>query len=408
MSKPTVVIISDHGSVVGGAEKVAFGSALGLLERGYEVHAVIGTGEPDSSLTEAGIQFHRLQRDTYWMEWGRASKFGKLQTFWGDPELKTQLHKTFSAFDPASTVFHFHVFYSFLTVAALDLAVAMGFRCYVTCHDYNIACTSSTFYDSTNDRPCGQRALSVGCYKCLCLGPWSGAAKMVRFGRTWKQHHLSRTLDRVAGFLFVSEKSRTILAPYLPHATPKELLLNPIEVPTEVAATPFRDRPRYLWLGRMVQEKGPLVAAEAARQAGVRLTFGGDGPLMESIKEQYPEHEYLGWVNSERVRTLYAESRAVLMTSQWFETASLVTLDAMAQGVAPIVADITVATDWFEEGVSGRSFRYDNPSALAEVLSDFQDDAYAERLGRAARERFMVNPPTMEKHLDQLETLYSG
>lgn len=408
MPKPTVVIVSDHGSVVGGAEKVAFGSALGLVKRGYRVHAIIGTGEPDDRLVEAGITFHTVRHDAYWMEWGRASKVGKIQTFWGDPVLQDQLRKAFAQFDPATTVIHFHVFYSFLTNAALDVAVAMGFRCFVTCHDYNIACTSSTFYDSLAERSCGQKALSVGCYKCQCFGTGSVAVKTLRFGRAWKQHFLRGTLGRVSAFLFVSEKSRSILTPYLPAKVQKDVLLNPIEVPLEVANTEFKDRNRYLWLGRMVKEKGPWVAAEGAKQAGVGLTFGGDGPLLEKMQRDFPEHEFLGWVNSEKVRELYGQSRAVLMTSQWFETASLVTLDAMAQGVAPIVADITVATDWFEEGVSGRSFQFDDPASLAKVLSDFKDDAYAERLGMAARAKFMVDPPTMEKHLDQLEKLYAG
>lgn len=408
MPKPTVVIVSDHGSVVGGAEKVAFGSALGLIDRGYSVHAVIGTGEPDTHLVEAGITFHTVKRDAYWMEWGRASKSGKIQTFWGDPEVQNQLRKTFAQFDPATTVFHFHVFYSFLTNAALGVAVAMGFRCFVTCHDYNIACTSSTFYDSLNERPCGQKALSVGCYRCQCFGTGSIAVKTLRFGRAWKQHHLKGTLGRVSAFLFVSEKSRSILTPYLPNRVRKDVLLNPIEVPEAVASTPFQDRSRYLWLGRMVKEKGPWVAAEGAKRAGVRLTFGGDGPLLEQMQRNFPEHEFLGWVNSARVQELYGQSRAFLMTSQWFETASLVTLDAMAQGVAPIVSDITVATDWFDEGISGRSFPFDDPDALAIVLRDFASDEYAERLGNAARAKFMVDPPTMDKHLDQLEKLYAG
>jgi len=406
MPKPTVVIVSDHGSVVGGAEKVAFGSAVGLLERRYDVHALIGTGEIEPSLREQGLKGESAHFDTYWSEWFKLGKVGMFRNLLsnGRPEAwaRTQLAK----FDPATTVLHFHVFYSFLTNAVLDVAIQMGFRCFVTCHDYNLVCPSSTFFHTGTGKPCGQKALSAGCFKCDCFGPNSGYIKTLRFARTWRLHKLSSALSKVERFLFVSEKSGQILRPYLPSGAKGQVLLNPVEFDPEFVPASIADRPLFLWLGRMVQEKGPRIAAEAGRLAGVKITFGGEGGQLESIRNEYPEHEYLGWVNGNRVQELYAQSKATLMTSQWYETASLVTLDSMAKGVAPIVADVTVATDWFDEGVSGRSFRYDDPVALAKVLEDFKDDAYAERLGRAAREKFMVDPPTMEKHLDQLEALY--
>jgi glycosyltransferase involved in cell wall biosynthesis len=102
--------------------------------------------------------------------------------------------------------------------------------------------------------------------------------------------------------------------------------------------------PLVLFVGRLAEAKGVREAVKAWRRSGVELplVLAGTGPLRaeleaEAAREKVPPLEVLGWVERERLSSLYARAAAVLLPSRWQEPFGIVGIEALSFGV-PVVA----------------------------------------------------------------------
>ena len=94
-----------------------------------------------------------------------------------------------------------------------------------------------------------------------------------------------------------------------------------------------------LVLGRLDAEKGVMLAAAAAQQAGLPIVFAGDGPLRaRGGGGRRHGHRLAGR------RTAYGrhwrQARCLVFPSRWYETFGLVVEEAAARGVPAIVSDV--------------------------------------------------------------------
>jgi glycosyltransferase involved in cell wall biosynthesis len=106
--------------------------------------------------------------------------------------------------------------------------------------------------------------------------------------------------------------------------------------------------PFFVWLGKFVPEKGPLLAIEAAKRANVPLVLAGvvDRAIETSV-EYFREQveplidnkmiKYIGPVNLEQKITLLSSARGFLYPIAWEEPGATVVLEAMALG-CPVIA----------------------------------------------------------------------
>jgi glycosyltransferase involved in cell wall biosynthesis len=99
------------------------------------------------------------------------------------------------------------------------------------------------------------------------------------------------------------------------------------------------------FLGRMAPCKGPHLAIEAARLAGIRIKLAGE---IQPMFQDYWDHsvkplingtdvEYVGEADFDLKNELLARARAVLFPIQWEEPFGLVMIEAMACGT-PVLA----------------------------------------------------------------------
>ncbi len=175
---------------------------------------------------------------------------------------------------------------------------------------------------------------------------------------------------------------------------------------------------RLLFAGRLVKEKGILVALQALSLLAhtnlskkIRLDIAGSGP--EPYVKQL-EHEavnlglsqvvqFLGPLEHDRLIASYEGYDAVLFPSLWVEPFGVVVLEAMARGTCVIASDLGGPSEIITHEKDGLLVRPNDPEALAQaVLRLARTPALVEELGQAAiqtiRQRFIF-----EKTVDPVE-----
>jgi glycosyltransferase involved in cell wall biosynthesis len=161
-------------------------------------------------------------------------------------------------------------------------------------------------------------------------------------------------------------------------------------------------RPRILFVGRMVEKKGPHVLinafAEVHRRVGdAELVMIGDGPLLESCRGpadslQVPV-QFLGAVNHARVNAEMEQARVFCLPSITAgngdaEGLSIAIIEAQATGVPVVTSARGGVGEAIEHGVTGYGFPEGNVDALsAALIPVLTDDRVAAITSAAARDR---------------------
>jgi glycosyltransferase involved in cell wall biosynthesis len=130
-----------------------------------------------------------------------------------------------------------------------------------------------------------------------------------------------------------------------------------------VDSFPFRaDKDDYLiWLGRFNPDKGPGLAIDAARAAGMRIVLAGKrsepGEIAffdaEIAPRLGPGVEYVGEADATLKRELLAGARALAFPLQWDEPFGMVMIEAMACGTPVVTLRHGSVPEVVAHGVTG-------------------------------------------------------
>lgn len=192
----------------------------------------------------------------------------------------------------------------------------------------------------------------------------------------------------------------------LPSASP--------EVDVPFVAPPHDGVPRFVFLGRLVPQKGAQWLLHAVRDVmtDIRVDIAGDGDSLEEL--QYTANQlgiadrvtFHGWLPPESVARLIQDARAVIVPSVWNEPAGLATLEAAAYG-RPVIASAVGGIPEYAHPDFALLIPPNDVAELAACITRLsRDHALAERLGRKgrdlARSRF-----SMGKFMHELEKFYA-
>jgi glycosyltransferase involved in cell wall biosynthesis len=127
----------------------------------------------------------------------------------------------------------------------------------------------------------------------------------------------------------------------------------------DTSAFPFGsgDGGYLLFLGRMIEDKGPAEAIKIARQLDLPLILAG--PAEETFDEQIAPHvdgdqiQYVGRVEPAERNRLLAGARALLYPLLYPEPFGLVVIEAMACGTPVVATGIGAVPELVEPGLTG-------------------------------------------------------
>ncbi len=396
-----VVIVSDFGSVNGGAAKVAIESARGLAEAGVEVVFACAIAPVSERLTHPNISVELFGADEVWKVGSRLA--AARQGVWN--EAAHSWLKALLARQPAGTVVHLHQWTKAFSPAAIAAAGESGRPVVVTMHDYFSFCPAGGYFDFQKGRPCDKVPMGPACVTTNCDRA-SYAHKLVRVARQWRS-------DRALGacrdltFIHVSDFARRFAQPFLPaharHATVENMMEADKRPPADVAANGHA-----LFLGRFTQEKAADLLAAAAREAGMPVRFVGEGPLADDIRRVNPQADMRGWVGPDKVFDEIARARVLVLPSIWFEPGPLVVAEARSVGVPVILARTTGPASWIADGEDGWLVDGGDLGQLTAALVAARDDARLGAMGRAAHANYWRDPLTTARHVARTVEAYAS
>lgn len=161
----------------------------------------------------------------------------------------------------------------------------------------------------------------------------------------------------------------------------------------------------FVWLGRFVPEKGPHLAIEAAKKAGVPLVLAGtiDRHVQESVsyfeQEIKPQLDgqqitYIGPVDMKQKIDFLSRARGMLNPIQWEEPFGMVMIEAMALGCPVIAFDRGAAAEIVTHGKSG--FLVEDVHEMVQYIARI--DELDRREVRAHVERHFTTRAMTEKY----------
>jgi len=282
-----------------------------------------------------------------------------------------------------------------------------------TMHGHQGGCPSGSRYLARPGTPCDRTYSLAGCLwghvvdRCGSVRPNNLTDNFTRIHRELEQAERIPTYT-VSNFL--RDKMR--------RAGCSSDQLCTLHSPAPASEEPFtpvpqNDPPRFLFLGRLVPEKGLawLLRAVAHTDEAVHLDVAGTGPRQEALQALaddlgVDDHvSFHGWVESDRVPGLIRSARAVVFPSVWHEPAGLITLEAAAQGRPLIAGRVGGIPEYTDEAYATLVDARD-VSGLARAIDRLA--RAPQRANRMGQEGYEAAQSTfsMDRFLNQLHTFY--
>ena len=397
-----VVIVTDSLSIDGGSSSVALRSAVALARTGLNVTVFAASGDASPEL----LSCPNLRVISTGQGDALSAKnplAGAVRGLW-NRRVYRAMGDLLTTLDRATTVVHLHGWTKALSSSVVASVVRSRFRIVLTLHEYFTACPIGCLYLHRDRKVCTLKPMSLACITTDCDSR-NYLVKLYRVARQAVQLTAGRIPSGISHYITVSNFSRRIIESALPPNRTMYAIDNPIDAVREVRIT-AETKTGVLFIGRLSAEKGGVLLAEAARVAGVSVTFVGDGPDRAAIEAANPSARITGWVDRSGVSAALRDARCIVMPSLWYETLGLVVLEAAALGIPAIVPEGTAARDLVAVGITGLSFERGSVSALAAQLAMLADDGTVERMSRSTYDAFWSKPPTMALHVERLRSAY--
>ena len=274
--------------------------------------------------------------------------------------------------------------------------------------------------------------LKIGCPSKLMLAP-DGVCERCKGGKTWNAVQqrcqkdslalsavvaLETTLHRALGsynknidlFILPSHFHRNKLVEWGLPEEKTRYLPNAVDV-TEMVAD-FTPGERFVFVGRLSEEKGLLTFVQAVADAGVAATIVGTGPQEEELRALVERTganvEFAGYQTGDALFDIVRSAKALVLPSECYENAPVVLLEAYGVGTPVLGSDLGGIPELIREGETGLLATAGDAASFATQLAAMQamSNDELETMARAGR-AFVETRFTRERYLEDLLGIYA-
>lgn len=358
-----LVVLNDFSSVNGGASSLAIANANLLAAMGVHVTFLSGEHGPADGALNAGVS--RLGLDGEALDPARPLNNAINGLY--NPAAQRFLADWIDAHDTPHTVYHLHGWSKIFSPSIFKALAPVSSRTLVHAHDYFPACPNGAFINYPQMKECHLLPSQMGCVLSNC-DQRSYPQKLWRVVR----HEIKNRWFNLKDSTFKIALPHEAMRAYFTRSGCTDetvfTIPNPV-VPFTDTRIPAESNAEFLFIGRLVPEKGVDTFLAAAQRAQVKAKVIGAGPLLEPLKAQYPGVEFTGWQDHDTIGAHLHNARAVIMPSRLRETFGLVAIESIASGIPVVVSTSSaVATDLVRMN-AGMTVAPDDVETLSQVMA---------------------------------------
>jgi glycosyltransferase involved in cell wall biosynthesis len=332
-----------------------------------------------------------------------AKLFSILKMFY-NRDSATILRKKIERFRP--DVIHVHNFFPLASPSIFFIANKYNIPVVATLHNYRLICPSATLY---HKHKIYERSLfSIFPLDAVFRGVYRNSIARTAFVAAMTALHnvMGTWKNKIARYIVLTEFSQRKFKDSALQVSDDQFIIKPNFV-VDFGTGDNRREDFFVFIGRLVEEKGIEVLLRAALLYDFKLKIIGDGPL-RSVVEKYAQLntniQYLGFQNKSFIIDALKKSKALIFPSLWYEGFPITILEAFSTGTPVIASRLGGMCEVVTNNVNGLHFEVDDENDLVSVLKTF-DQTEKESFSFNARKTYLDNY-TPEQNYDQLRYIY--
>ena len=296
-------------------------------------------------------------------------------------------------------IVHVHNTLNLISPAVYYAAHSLQVPIVQTMHNFRLLCPAGTFYRKGHIcEDCVEKSLACavkhGCYRQSRLQTLICVISTVVHRMTGiykKLNYICLTEFNREKLLMLNQKYNTDII------NPNKVYIKPnfsFDIQREKNSFDVRGK-HYLYIGRVEEIKGlDILLGAFAELPQYQLCIAGTGNDLEKYKNMVRQKRienisFLGFLKREELQKTMEESKAIIVTSQWYETFGMIIAEAYAAHKPVITGNIGNIGMLVEEGVTGLKFEYDSVDALVEAIQKFEETDTSE-WGKNAYKKYLA------------------
>lgn len=270
-------------------------------------------------------------------------------------------------------IVHVHNTLNLISPAVYYAALSCKVPVVQTVHNFRLLCPGATFYrDKHICEDCVKYGLGCavkhGCYRD------SKAQTLVCVLNTWI-HRFTKIYGKLNYICLTEFNKEKLLS--LKQIKSEQISIKPNFVVNETPTIPYENRPnQYIFAGRLDKLKGINILFEAWKQIGESaptLIVCGTGPMEDWCRDFVANNkigniEMRGFVPNNEAKDLIANSKALILPTQWYEGFPMTIVEAYSVGTPVIGSDLGNTGSVVEEGTTGAKFEYNSCNSLIDAV----------------------------------------
>lgn len=403
-----ILMINNHHYMMGGSEKVYFETAKILEEKGHQV--IYFSTQEGKTIPNTNSNF--FVKDPQFKNSSLLKKIKNGFRFIYSIEAKEKLTKLIEKEKP--DIAHLHIFYGNLTSSILPVLKKNNIPMVMSVHEYRMLCPTYLMLDQ-NDNICELCAKGnyLNCIQNKCNNGsylFSAISAIECFIRDYLFSY-EKYIDK---FIMVSNFINKKHLEYKPSLRNKTIhLYNFLDI-QEYKINTQQEMTNFLYIGRLSKEKGIFTLIKAFKKfPQLRLKIAGEGNIKNDLINYINDHkieniEFLGFLNSNQIKEVQANSSFLIIPSEWYENNPMVAIEALAMGIPIIGANIGGIPELIKNNTNGFLFDSKNIDDLVEIikkaslLSNKEYNNLSINARSFAEENFDKN-----QHYNKLITIYN-
>lgn len=273
-------------------------------------------------------------------------------------------------------IVHVHNTLNLISPAVYYAVRAMKVPVVQTVHNFRLLCPGATFYRDGHI-----------CEDCVKSGLWCAVKhKCYRGSRmqtvacvisTWF-HRMTGIYGKI-NYICLTEFNRQKLL-NLKQIKSEKVFVKPNFVESKDGFVPEENREnQFVFAGRLDKLKGVDILFEAWKRMGdtaAKLVVCGTGPMEEWCKSYVQQNsvniELRGFVPNTEARKLIANSKALILPTQWYEGFPMSIVEAFSVGTPVVCSDLGNAGSIVEEGITGIKFESNSVDKMKQAVQRLQ------------------------------------